>query len=711
MNLSKLILIVVPMALISACGPAEQTPSDAVSTEPAAQSQAETAASSIITKAVLGDWGIDLTSRDLETRPGEDFFQYASGGWAENFEIPPDKSRYGAFDILRDRSDERIREIVEDLVSSEPAMNSLEQKIADYYLSYMDTDRLNDLGIGPLLPALAEIAAIESRDDLIAALGSSRRIGTITPIGFGIGPDRVDPDRNQMRVSIGGISLPDRDYYLLDTERFQEIRTEFESHVARMFAFADAGNADAGNSVAQAQAVLAIETEIAGHMWPRAQRRNRDLTYNPMTYEQFKVEYGGADWDSYFQAAGIDLAQLDDLNVTYPSAMAPVIDMINTVSLEDWKSYLSYHLISNQASLLSEQIDNENFRFYSNVLRGVPEQRERWERAVSRVGGRNSLGEALGQVYVQRYFPESAKQQMEQLVENLRTALGESINEIDWMDDATRQEALLKLESFRPKIAYPDEWKDLSEIQITRDDLFVNARNVREFFYWDNVNRLGQPTDREEWGMTPHTVNAYYNSSFNEIVFPAGILQPPFFDPAADLAVNYGGIGAVIGHEMGHGFDDQGSKSDYQGIQRDWWTDEVREAFDVRTTMLANQYSQFEPVPGNFVDGNFTLGENIGDVGGLSMAYRAYRIALNGEEAPVIDGLTGDQRFFLAWAQVWQAKIREDALVSQLKSDPHSPAVYRVNGVVRNQDAWYQAFDVQPGDALYLPPEARVRIW
>jgi len=706
MKSKKLIPIISTVALIAACGPAEEPQNESVSNEPAEQLENETASTTSAGEAILGDWGIDLTSRDLETRPGQDFFQYASGAWAEDFEIPPDKSRYGAFDTLRDRSDERIRDIVEDLVDLEPAMNSLEQKIADYYLSYMDTDRLNDLGIAPLRPALAEIAAIESAADLLTVLGGSRLIGTITPIGFGIGPDRVDPDRNQLRVAIGGISLPDRDYYLLDTERFQQIRAEFESHMARMFEFV--GTDD---SAAQAQAVLALETEIAGHMWPRAQRRNRDLTYNPMTYEQFKTDYVGLDWDSYFQAAGVDLEQLDDLNVTYPSAMAPVMDMISTVSLEDWKSYLSYHLISNQASLLSEEIDTENFRFYSTVLRGVPEQQERWERAVSRVGGRSSLGEALGQVYVQRYFPESAKQQMEQLVENLRTALGQSINEIDWMDDATRQEALLKLESFRPKIAYPDEWKDLSDIQITRNDLFANARNVREFFYWDNVNRLGQPTNREEWGMTPHTVNAYYNSSFNEIVFPAGILQPPFFDPAADLAVNYGGIGAVIGHEMGHGFDDQGSKSDFQGIQRDWWTDEVRAAFDIRTTMLADQYSQFEPVAGNFVDGNFTLGENIGDVGGLSMAYRAYRIALNGEEAPVVDGLSGDQRFFLAWAQVWQAKIREDALVSQLKSDPHSPAVYRVNGVVRNQDAWYEAFDVQPDDALYLAPEERVRIW
>ncbi|MCB1671674.1 MAG: M13 family metallopeptidase [Gammaproteobacteria bacterium] len=707
MKLSRQLLNCCSVALLAACGPAEQ--SNQAGMESSARETPtgiNMAAAGGETGAVLGDWGVELESRDLQTRPGDDFFQYANGSWAENFEIPPDKSRYGAFDGLSDRSDERIHSIVEDLVDSEPSGGSLEQKIADYYLSFMDTDRLNELGIDPLRPALTEVAAIASRADLIDVLGRARLLASSSPIGFSIGPDRVDPDRNQLRVGVGGISLPDRDYYLLDTERFMEIRNEFVHHVTAMFEFA--GFAD---SAARAQSVLEIESQIAEHLWPRAQRRDRDLTYNPMTYAALKATYGELDWDRFFQAAGVNVTRLEELNVSFPSAMPPIIKMINEVPLEDWKSYLSYQLISNHAGILSEAIDNENFRFYATVLRGIPEQQERWERAVSRVGALNSLGEALGRVYVERYFPESAKQQMEQLVENLRTALAQSINENGWMDEETRQEALLKLDSFRPKIAYPDVWKDLGSIQITRNDLFGNARNVREFFYWDDVNRLGQPTDREEWGMTPQTVNAYYNSSFNEIVFPAGILQPPFFDPAADLAVNYGGIGAVIGHEMGHGFDDQGSKSDYRGIQRDWWTEDARAAFDARTAMLADQYNQFEPVPGNFVDGQFTLGENIGDVGGLSMAYRAYRIALNGEEAPVIDGLTGDQRFYLSWAQVWQAKIREDALISQLKSDPHSPAVYRVNGVVRNQDAWYEAFGVDPGDSLYLAPEERVRIW
>ena len=505
-------------------------------------------------------------------------------------------------------------------------------------------------------------------------------------------------------LTLSGLSLPDRDYYLLDTEDYQRVRAEYLAHIARVLAFADIADASA-----RAQAILALETGIAEHMWPRAERRNRDLTYNPMPWDEFTAAYPGFGWAAYFSAAGIDA--LEDLNVNYPSAMVPVIALVGEVPLEDWKSYLSYRLIADSAGVLSEEIEREAFHFYSTVLRGVPEQRERWERGVARVGSRGSLGEAVGQIYVARHFPESAKLQMQELVENLRAALRQSIEENDWMGPLTKEEAYRKLEAFRPKIAYPDVWEDLSAIEISRGSLFDNARNIREFRYREEIERIGAPTDREEWGMTPQTVNAYYNTSFNEIVFPAGILQPPFFDPAADPAVNYGGIGAVIGHEMGHGFDDQGSKSDWAGIQRNWWTEEDRANFEAQADVIAEQYAAFEPVPGYFIDGRFTLGENIGDVGGVSLAYRAYRMSLNGEEAPVIDGYTGDQRFFLAWAQVWQQKYREDALIQQLTSGPHSPAEFRVNGVVRNFDAWYEAFDVQPEDDLYLPPEARVTIW
>ena len=693
-------------AILVACGGEEPaTPTAAVS-EPSASPAQEAAAEAVATPSgpELGSFGIDLSNQDASVRPGDDFFRYANGVWLDTFELPADRSNYGSFTVLSDRSDERVRTIIDDLSDMEPAAGTIEQKVADYFLSYMDAEKLNELGISPLRPGLNTLAEIDSREELVHGFGRSQIDNTFSPFGFFVGADRSDPDRYQLNLSVGGLGLPDRDYYLNDTPEFIEVREEYVAHIKRILDFAEIPD-----SQAKAEAILALETQVAEHTWPRADRRNRDLTYNPMSYEDFKAEYAGMDWDAYFSAAGI--SEITDLNVYYPSAMSPIIDLVNSLPVEDWRSLMTYRLIVDSANVLSEEIDQEAFHFYSTVLNGVPQQRERWERGVLRVGSLNSLGEAVGQIYVQRHFPESAKQQMDDLVENLRSALAQSIDEIDWMGPETKEEAHRKLQSFRPKIAYPDEWKDLSSIEIDRDDLFGNAQNIREFNYAEQLSRIGQPTDREEWGMTPQTVNAYYNSSFNEIVFPAGILQPPFFDPNADMAVNYGGIGAVIGHEMGHGFDDQGSKSDWAGIQRNWWTDEDRANFEAQANALAEQYSQFEPVPGYFVDGRFTLGENIGDVGGLSLAYRAYKMALNGEEAPVIDGLTGDQRFFLSWAQVWQRKYREDALIQRLTTDPHSPAEYRVNGVVRNFDEWYEAFDVTPEDDLYLPPEERVRIW
>ena len=681
--------------LLAACGAEETAPA-----QPEAAPTPETADAT----PELGSFGIDLDNQDASMPPGDDFFRFANGFWLDNFELPADRSDYGSFSVLADRSDERVRGIIEDLAGMEPAQGSIEQKISDYFQSYMDTGTLNELGISPLLAGLATVDAISNMEQLVAAFGRSQLDNTASPFGFFIAADRSDPDQHQLVLTVSQLSLPDRDYYLVDTDDYQRVREEYIAHIARTLDFADISDSAAG-----AEAILALETAIAEHLWPRAQRRDRDLTYNPMSWDEFVAEYPGFDWALYFSAAGI--SDLNSLNVNFPSTMAPVIALVNDLPLEDWKSYLSYRLIAGSAGVLSEEIDQEAFHFYATVLRGVPEQRERWERGVARVGSPNSLGEAVGQIYVQRHFPESSKLQMQDLVENLRAALRQSIEENDWMGPLTKEEAYLKLESFRPKIAYPDVWEDLSAIEIARDSLFENARNVREFRYQEEIARIGQPTDREEWGMTPQTVNAYYRSSFNEIVFPAGILQPPFFDPAADPAVNYGGIGAVIGHEMGHGFDDQGSKSDWAGVQRNWWTDEDRANFEAQATTLAEQYAAFEPVPGYFVDGRFTLGENIGDVGGVSLAYRAYRMSLDGEEPPVIDGLTGDQRFFLAWAQVWQRKYREDALIQRLTSDPHSPAEFRVNGVVRNFDAWYEAFDVQPEDDLYLPPEDRVTIW
>ncbi|MBO6506666.1 MAG: M13 family peptidase [Kordiimonadaceae bacterium] len=655
-------------------------------------------------KPELGSFGIDMTAAKPSVAWGENFFVAANGAWIDEFEIPADRSNYGAFNVLGDRSRDRTKSIIDDLAAGTFEAGSVEQKISDYYNSYMDIETVNSLGIEPLRPALAAIASINSMEDLVRAFGAAGRDNTSSPITAGIGINRGNPDRYVLNMGIGGIGLPDRDYYLQDSEDFNAKREAYVAHIAEMLTFAGVENAEE-----KAAAILALETRIAEKQWPRAQRRNRDMTFNPMSVADFKAKYTGFDWDAFMAGAGI--SDLEDLNVSHPDPVADAVALVNEISIDDWKAYLTYHLINNHAALLSEEIDTASFSFFGQTLFGQPQQRARWERGVQRVGARNALGEALGQVYVDRYFPPEAKAEMVQLVENLRTALGQRIDGLDWMSEDTKVEARAKLASFNPKIAYPDEWRDLSGIEIKAGDLFGNAKSVANYNYADQIARLSRPTNKDEWFMTPQTVNAYYNPQFNEIVFPAAILQPPFFDLAADPAVNYGGIGAVIGHEMGHGFDDQGSKSDDKGVQRNWWTDADRSNFEVKADALVAQYNTFEPVEGNFVDGRFTLGENIGDLGGLSMAYHAYKLSLGGEEAPVIDGLTGDQRFFLAWAQVWKRKYRDDALIARLKSDPHSPAEYRVNGVVRNMAEWYEAFGVKETDALYLAPEDRVAIW
>ena len=655
----------------------------------------------------LGTFGVDLTARKESVRPGDDFFHYANGTWLDTFDIPADRIRWGAFDILRDQSDERVRVLIEELAAGDHAAGSAEQKVGDYYASWMDVDAVNAAGITPLQPDLDRIAAISSAAELPAEFGRSHFIDSLSPIYQEVSIDRLDPDKYILDVGLGGLGLPDREYYLSSAERFATIREQYVAHIQQMLQFVPGVTADA--AAGQAKAILDLETRIAELQWPRAELRDRVKTLNPTTVDELAAKYTGFDWGAFLEAGGMD--QATTVNVSHPDVIQPLIDLTRSVPLETWKAYLTYHLVSGNASLLSAEIDDANFAFHGRILGGQPEQRDRWERGVMLVGARESLGEALGRIYVERHFPASAKEKMVDLVENLRRAYGERIQAVDWMTDATKAEALAKLEGFRPKIGYPDVWQDLSAIEIVSGDLFGNYRRVRRFFREFDGDRLVRPTDRDEWFMTPQTVNAYYNPQFNEIVFPAAILQPPFFDEWADPAVNYGAIGAVIGHEMGHGFDDQGSRSDAEGVQRDWWTANDRAAFDARTAQLADQYSQYEAAPGVFVDGRFTLGENIGDLGGLEVAYRAYQISLDGQPAPVIDGLTGDQRFFLAFAQVWKSKTREEALVRQVTSDPHSPTAFRTNGVVRNMNAWYDAFDVAEGDAMYLAPEDRVSIW
>ena len=652
-------------------------------------------------KAELGSFGVDLTARNEAIKPGDDFFMYASGTWYDNYVMPADKTRYGAFAGLAERSEERVKAIIEEIAARKD-LNTEEKLVADFYNAYMDTDTLNKLGVSPIKPLLTEISNVSSTDDLTKLFGQSWLTGVNSPIGGGMWFNRLDPNKYEMSLGAGGLGLPDRSYYLEDSERFVKTRTAYVAHIADMLKFAGVDN-----TTERAEAILALETKIAQGHWPREKRRNRDLTLNQIERSELSSSYPDFNWDLYFEQTGYQVPQL---NVSQPEPIKAMIALINQEDVTVWKDYLTYHALSSNAELMSEDVFNTNFAFYGKELNGQQEPRPRWKRAISQMSSTDSLGFAIGKVYVARYFPESSKQQMSALVENLRTALGERIDNLDWMGAETKVNARAKLAAFVPKIGYPDVWQSFDGLSISSNDLMGNIKNTREFFRAESAAKELQKTDRNRWGMTPQRVNAYYNSSFNEIVFPAAILQPPFFDPNADSAVNYGGIGAVIGHEMGHGFDDQGSKSDANGVQRNWWTDADRAAFDAKADQLAAQYSQYEPIPGNFVNGRNSLGENIGDVGGLAMAYHAYKLSLNGKEAPIIDGLTGDQRFFLAWAQVWKEKRTEQSMLNQLRGGTHAPGRFRAQAP-RNHDAWYKAFNVQPGDALYLPEDQRVRIW
>ncbi|MGQ8366421.1 M13 family metallopeptidase [Glaciecola sp. 1036] len=695
MKLKLIVLALSPILALSACSQPENSTTQQVSTEQ--QASVETTKG----KPELGSFGVELSARNTNIKPGDDFFGYASGTWYDNFEMPSDKTRFGAFDKLRDLSDERVKEIVEKVASVENKTEE-QQLINAYYQSYMNTELLNEKGVTPLQPMVDTINAISNQSELAKVFGSNWLLNTNSPIAAGLSIDRKNPDKYQLSISATGLGLPDRSYYLQEGERFENIRAAYQENIAAML-----GYLSIENPSEVAQEIVALETKIAEILWPREKRRNRDLTLNPIARNDLASEYPNFDWDTFFTATGY---AAQDLNVNHPEPVKQLIALINEQPLSTWKNYLKYHLISDNASILSQEILQTNFDFYGKTLNGQQEPRPREIRAVNAMSSTQSLGFAIGKTYVEEYFPESSKQQMSELVENLRTALGQRIKDLDWMGEETKVNAQAKLQAFNPKIGYPDEWESYEGLTLSEHDLMGNVQSLRKFFRAKSVEEETKPTNKDDWFMTPQTVNAYYNSSYNEIVFPAAILQPPFFDPNADPAVNYGATGAVIGHEMGHGFDDQGSKSDAHGIQTNWWTDEDRAAFETKTQQLIDQYSAYEPIEGNHVNGANSLGENIGDVGGLAMAYHAYKLSLNGKEAPVIDGLTGDQRFFLAWAQVWREKRTEESMLNQLRAGTHSPGQYRALAP-RNHDAWYEAFDVQPGDALYLAPEDRVRIW
>lgn len=646
--------------------------------------------------------GINFDDMDVAVHPGDDFNLYVSGGWMARTEIPTDKRRYGTTDKLRDGADGNVRAIIEEASAANAAMGTNQQKVGDLYKSYMDMDKRNALGVKPLEKRLVIIEAISDLKGISEYFADAGKYSFNTPIALYIGVDAKSPTEYALHTYQTGLGLPDREYYFDDSDKMKEIRTKYLEHIAKMMALAGVEFSEG-----DVNAVMELETKIAGHHWKKEENRDGNKRYNKHSNAEFKALMSNMDVGRYFEVTGTpDIA---DIIVSQPSYLEGLNDLMSSVDMATWKSYLKWSLVNDMASRLNAELDQQNFDFYSKTMNGVESQRPMWQRAVSAVS--SNLGEVVGEVYVAKHFKPDAKARMVELVENLIGAYEASIKELDWMGEETKEKALAKLAKFTPKIGYPDVWKDYSALEITVNDLAGNIERSALTVHKRELAKLGGPIDRTEWGMFPQTVNAYYNPTMNEIVFPAAILQPPFFNMPADDAVNYGGIGGVIGHEIGHGFDDSGSRYNGDGALENWWTDDDKAKFKQRTDALIAQYDAYEPVEGTFVNGTFTLGENIGDLSGLSIGYKAYKNSLGGKEAPIIDGLTGDQRFFIGWAQAFQSKSRDAATVQQIQTDPHSPSQYRVNGIVFNIDAFYQAFDIGPEHKLYIKPEDRVRIW
>jgi predicted metalloendopeptidase len=657
-------------------------------------------------KAALGPWGVELTAMDKSIQPGDDFFRYTGGTWMRTTQIPADRARWGAFSILGAKSEDDVRAALDDAAKGKSVPGSAAQKAVDYYRTYMDTTAIEARGIEPAKLDLAAIAACKTHED-IAKLSGTPSFRANLPISMNVTLDAKRPDVYIVAIGQGGLGMPDRDYYLKDDAKFADARAKYRTYVERMLAL----SGDTQASV-DADSIVAVEKRIAEIHWPREKSRDRDLTYNPKNRAELLAFAPEFPWEARLAAFGAPTQ--DEFIVTQLEAVQSLAKLYRRTSVDVWRAYLTFHYLNANADVLPKAFDELAFDFNGKTLTGTPVQRARWKRAVSTMSGtpfNAPMGEAVGELYVKRAFSPEAKAQMVQLVENLRVAYKVRIAKLPWMTEDTKKAALRKLETMNVKIGYPDRWRDYSTLEIKVGDAFGNRQRETAFQRARDLARLAKGADRNDWGMAPQTVNAYYNSNWNEIVFPAAILQPPFFDPKADPAVNYGGIGAVIGHEMGHAFDDQGAKSDEKGVLRKWWVEEDERRFKELTGRLADQYSKFEALPGLFVNGKLTLGENIGDLGGLNVALEAYKISLKGKEPPTIDGFTGTQRFFLGFGQIWRQLSREEALRQQVVSDGHSPGEFRANGTVRNMDEWYAAFGVQPTAKLYLPPDQRVRIW
>ena len=694
------------LGLVSAFGLAscqqqaeEQAAADTAAAEPVAP---QTVAEAAHEPRALGS-GIDTSGFDTTVRPQDDFFDSVNGKWVAETPFPGDRARWGTFDMLRENAQKDVRALVEEVSTAatlEPG--SAAQKIRDFYNAYMDSERPNALGAEAIRAELDQIAAAQTHDDLFRLFSTLGVYGVNSPIGGGIFSDLKDPDTNVVYLGEAGITLPDRDYYLKDDEQFVKGRELYRAYVQRLFELAGIeGGAD------KAKALYELEHGLAEVQWTKEDNRDPVKGYNPHTPAELASLAPNINWQITLEAAQI--AGRDRYIVQQPSFFAGVSEIVANTPVDTWKDYLAFQTMDAFAPVLGDDYFQAWFEFYQAGLQGTEEPEPKWKRAVNAING--NMGELLGQLYVDKHYREEARVRMETMIANLLEAYRQSITELDWMGDETKQQALDKLSRFNPKIGYPEKWRDYSSMEIVAGDLVANVKSAAEFEYLRNIDKLDKPVDKSEWFMNPQTVNAYYNPAWNEIVFPAAILQPPFFNVEADDAANYGGIGAVIGHEIGHGFDDQGRKFDGTGNLRDWWTEEDNARFEERKNKLKAQYDAYEVIDGLTINGEFTSGENIGDLGGLGIAYKAYKLSLDGQQAPVIDGFTGDQRFFLGWAQVWRSKARPEETKRLLTIDPHSPAKFRANGAAVNVDAFYTAFDVQEGDGMYLPPEERVKIW
>ena len=674
-------------ALLIAAGGAVAAPlaADAVSAPP--------------TTPHYGTWGFDTSGMDRQVKPGTNFFTYANGDWIARTQIPPDKTSYGAFDKLADLSEARVHGILEDAGRANAPVDTAEGKIGAMYHAFMDEAAIDAKGASPLKTDLDEVRAVRSRDEMAALMGKSATGFQDAVFDVGVDADSKDPTRYSVYLGQSGLGLPDRDYYL--APQFAAKKAAYQAYVARMLTLAGWPDAQA-----QAPLVVAFETKIAEASWTRAEQRDPDKVYNPTAAADLEHMAPGFAWNRYFAAS--DLGDVKTVIATTNTSLPKIAAIYAATPLDTLKAWEAFHIASSAAPYLSSPFVQARFDFYSKTLGGQPEMPVRWKRGVRAVNG--ALGEAVGEIYTAKYFPPSAKAKMEALIADLKSAYREHIQALDWMSPATKVEALKKLANYDVQIGYPKKWKHYT-FAVSPTDIYGDVQRGTKWEWDYHVARLHEPVDKDEWGMTPQTVNAYNNPVFNEVVFPAAILQPPFFDPNADPAINYGAIGGVIGHEMTHGFDDSGRKFDSHGRLRDWWTPQDAQRFDAKAKLLGEHYSAMEPLPGLHIKGDLTMGENIADLGGLTLGYAAYQTSLNGKTPPVLGGFTGDQRVFLGWAQVWREKLRDDALRQQVTSNEHSPPVARVDGVVQDVDAWYTAFHIKPGDPLYLAPDQRVHIW